>query len=164
MQRISLLSILLLSALLLCPRATVAEEIKTDSFTLTIPQGWQKHADRTEGNVYVLMLHEPTENLLLNIIIGPALVPVKTFVERYKNKFEQGGFTCSGIMSQGEACIMEFSSRKHHMHGLSYAASNGHQSSITIFMASEKDAFPKLREFMKTNFKPLDPKLFPRTF
>ena len=44
MQRISLLSILLLSALLLCPRATVAEEIKTDSFTLTIPQGWQKHA------------------------------------------------------------------------------------------------------------------------
>lgn len=164
MQRISLLSLLLLSALLFCPRATVAEEIKTDSFTLTIPQGWQKHADKTEGNVSILMLHEPTENLFLNIIIGPALVPVKKFVERYKNKFEQGGFTCSEVTPQGEACIMEFSSRKYHVHGLSYAASNGHQSSITIFMAPGKDAFPKLREFMRTNFKPRDPKLFPRAF
>ena len=152
----------LLFALLLCARVAAAEEIRTDSFVLTVPPGWQQV--RTEDELYNLTLYEPGDALVLLLIIGPARVPVERFVERYRAKFERGGFTCSPITTRDGTCLMEFSSRERKAYGSSYAASNGSQTSIFMLLAHEKAGIARLREVLRDNFTALDPGLFPRTF
>lgn len=153
----------LLFALLLCVRVAAAEEIRTDSFVLTVPPGWQQQI-RTEGELYNLTLSEPGDGLVLLLIIGPARVPVERFVERYRAKFERGGFTCSPITTRDGVCLMDFSSRERKAHGSSYAASNGGRTSIFMLLAHEKAGIARLREVLRDNFTALDTGLFPGTF
>ena len=168
MARIATLVTAALLSLLLCAQVALAEEVETDSFTLTIPQGWQKVVAQEQG-VYILMLQKTDSTQALSLIIGPARVPVERFVERYRAKFERGGFTCSPMVfssagSQTVTVNFQGKSTKQGLYGQGYTTSDGVKSSIFMLMAPAKDSLLQLKDFLKANFKALEPKLFPASF
>ena len=163
MARIATLVTAALLSLLLCAQVALAEEVETDSFTLTIPQGWQKVVAQEQG-VYILMLQKTDSTQALSLIIGPANLSARQLVEQYKTKFEQSGFICSQPVAKGDTWTLEFSSQEQGLYGQGYTTSDGVKSSIFMLMAPAKDSLLQLKDFLKANFKALEPKLFPASF
>ena len=136
MQKVLTLTATCLLGILLCASAALADEVKTDHFTLNLPSGWtQPQPVQSAQGATMAILQKTIANM------------------------KAAGFTTSEPVASGDSYVGEFS--KEQVKGVSYFSANGKLGSVITIMGASLDAGKKM---LKDNLKPADSKLFPTDF
>lgn len=140
--------------------AALAEDVKTDYFTLTLSDGWTmpKPVQSANGAVFAVV-QAPDHKGAVSIAVTPVALPAKDLATQTLTNMKSGGFTVSEPAASGDSHIGEFSQAQ--TKGVSYFTANGKAGSVITIVGTDTGAG---KEFMKKNFKPLDAKLFPASF
>ena len=139
---------------------SIAEEVKTDYFTLTLSDGWAmpKPAQAVNGAVFAIVQY-PDGQGAVSITVTPVALPARELAAQTLTNMKSGGFTVSEPVASGDSYVGEFSQAQ--AKGISYFTSNGKAGSVITIVGTDTGAG---KEFLKKNFKPLDAKLFPASF
>lgn len=140
--------------------AALAEEVKTDYFTLTLSDGWAmpKPVQAVNGTVFAVVQY-PNGQGAVSITVTPVPLSAGELATQTLTNMKSGGFTVSEPVASGDSYVGEFSQAQ--AKGISYFTSNGKVGSVITIVGTDTGAG---KEFMKKNFKPLDAKLFPASF
>ena len=138
----------------------LAEEVKTDYFTLTLSDGWKlpNPVQKANGAV-VAIVQYPDGKGAVSITVTPAPLPAKDLAVQTLNNMKTGGFTVSEPVASGDSYVGEFSQQQ--AKGVSYFTSNGKLGSVITIVGT--DTYPG-KAFLNKNFKAADAKLFPASF
>lgn len=138
----------------------LAEEVKTDYFTLTLSDGWKlpNPVQKANGAV-VAIVQYPDGKGAVSVTVTPTPLPAKDLAVQTLNNMKSGGFTVSEPVASGDSYVGEFSQQQ--AKGVSYFTSNGKLGSVITIMGASLDAGKKM---LKDNLKPADSKLFPTDF
>ena len=156
---LSFLATGLVCTFLLAPVA-LAEEVKTDYFTLTLSDGWKlpNPVQKANGAV-VAIVQYPDGKGAVSVTVTPAPLPAKDLAVQTLNNMKSGGFTVSEPVASGDSYVGEFSQQQ--ARGVSYFTSNGKLGSVITIVGT--DTRPG-KDFLNKNFKAADAKLFPASF
>lgn len=156
---LSFLVIGLVSVFLLATVA-LAEEVKTDYFTLSLSDGWTmpNPAQNANGTTMVIVQY-PDKKGAVSITVTPVPLPAKDLAIQTFNNMKSGGFTVSDPVASGDSYVGEFSQQN--AKGVSYFSSNGKLGSVITIIGT--DTKPG-KDFLNKNFKASDAKLFPASF
>ena len=149
-----------LMSVLLFASAALADEVKTDYFTIALTDEWTQPQPVQSGNGALLAIFQhATDKSVLSVAITPTALPAKDVAGQTLANMKASGFTVSEIEPFGESCKAEFSQNQ--SNGVSYFTSNGKVNSVVTIIGKDIDAG---RAFMNKNFKAVDAKLFPAEF
>ena len=140
MQKVLTLTATCLLGILLCASAALADEVKTDHFTLNLPSGWtQPQPVQSAQGATMAILQNAAEQTVITVAVTP--VP----------------------LSAKDLAIQTIANMKaaEQVKGVSYFSANGKLGSVITIMAASLDAGKKM---LKDNLKPADSKLFPTDF
>lgn len=149
----------LISVLLLASVA-LAEDVKTDYFTLTLSDGWSMPSPVQSANgATVAIMQYPDGAGAVSVTVTPVPLPARDLALQTLNNMKSGGFTVSEPAASGDSYVGEFSQQQ--AKGVSYFTSNGKLGSVITIVGT--DTAPG-KDFLNRNFKSADPRLFPSSF
>ena len=149
-----------LMSVLLFASVALAEEVKTDYFTLNLDEEWTQPQPVQSANGAVLAIVQHTsDKSVLSVAISPIALPAKDVAEQTLANMKTNGFTVSELKPFGDSYMAEFSQNQ--SSGVSYFTSNGKVNSVVTILGKNTDAG---KEFMNKHFKAADAKLFPAKF
>lgn len=158
-KTVSLMSMALVSVLL-CASLALAQEVKTEYFTLDLPSEWKQPQPVQKANgVLSLTIQSKKDGTAVNITVTPVSLPASELAAQTLANMKKGGFTVSEPKAVGDVYMGEFS--KGPAKGISYFSSNGKKGSVISILGTTHETG---KELLSKNFKPTDPKLFPSTF
>ena len=160
MKKFSSCLITCLVSLFLMASGALAEEVKTDYFTLNLTDGWNqpKPVQNANGTV-ISIVQYPDGKGAVSITVTPAPLSAKDLATQTLNNMKTGGFTVSEPRASGDSYIGEFSQKQ--ARGISYFTSNGKIGSVITIVGT--DINPG-KDFLNKSFKAADAKLFPASF
>ena len=149
-----------LVSVFLLASVALAEDVKTDYFTLALSDGWTmpKPVQSANGAV-VAIVQYPDGQGAVSVTVTPAPLPAKDLAVQTLNNMKSGGFTVSEPVASGDSYVGEFSQQQ--AKGVSYFTSNGKLGSVITIVGT--DTRPG-KDFLNKNFKAADAKLFPASF
>ena len=160
MQKVLTLTATCLLGILLCASAALADEVKTDHFTLNLPSGWtQPQPVQSAQGATMAILQNAAEQTVVTVAVTPVPLSAKDLAIQTIANMKAAGFTTTEPVASGDSYVGEFSKDK--AKGISYFCSNGKIESVITIVGASVEAGKKL---LKDNFKPLDSKLFPSAF
>ncbi len=149
-----LVSVFLLAAV------AVADEVKTDYFTITLSDGWtQPKPSQSANGMVSTILPYPDGKGAVSITVTPVPLSAKELASQTLNNMKSGGFTVSEPIASGDSYIGEFSQKQ--AKGVSYFSSNGKIGSVITIVGTDLNPG---KAFLNKNFKSTDKKLFPASF
>ena len=138
----------------------LAEEIKTDYFTLNLPEGWtQPQPVQSANGAVIALAQNSADKSVLSIAITPVPLPAKDVASQTLANMKAGGITVSDPVQSGDSYVAEFTQNQ--SKGVGYFTSNGKVNSVVIIIGSTTDTG---KELMNKQFKPADVKLFPASY
>ena len=153
------LSVALISVLVFGSVA-LAAEVRTEYFTLNLPDGWtQPQPTQSNKGAVVAIVQNANDKTAVSVAVTPAAFPAKELAEQTLANMKKGGFTTSDPVASGDSYVAEFSQGQ--AKGVSYFSSNGKVGSVVSILGSGTDSGKKL---LNEHFKAADPKLFPASF
>ena len=149
-----------LVSVFLLASVALAEEVKTEYFTLALSDGWTmpKPVQSANGAV-VAIVQYPDGKGAVSVTVTPAPLPAKDLAVQTLNNMKSGGLTVSEPVAAGDSYVGEFSQQQ--ARGVSYFTSNGKLGSVITIVGT--DTKPG-KDFLNKNFKSADAKLFPASF
>lgn len=160
MQKVLTFTATCLLGILLCASAALADEVKTDHFTLNLPSGWtQPQPVQSAQGATMAILQNAAEQTVVTVAVMPVPLPAKDLATQTITNMKTAGFTVSEPVASGDSYLVEFS--KDPANGINYFTSNGKLGSVITIMGASLDAGKKM---LKDNLKPADSKLFPTDF
>ena len=157
MQKVLTLTATCLLGILLCASAALADEVKTDHFTLNLPSGWtQPQPVQSAQGATMAILQNAAEQTVITVAVTPVPLSAKDLAIQTIANMKAAGFTTSEPVASGDSYVGEFS--KEQVRGVSYFSANGKLGSVITIMGASLDAGKKM---LKDNLKPADSKLFP---
>ena len=160
MQKVLTLTATCLLGILLCASAALADEVKTDHFTLNLPSGWtQPQPVQSAQGATMAILQNAAEQTVITVAVTPVPLSAKDLAIQTIANMKAAGFTTSEPVASGDSYVGEFS--KEQVRGVSYFSANGKLGSVITIMGASLDAGKKM---LKDNLKPADSKLFPTDF
>lgn len=149
-----------LMGVVFCAGTALAEEIKTDFFTLTLADGWvQPQPVQSVNGATMVMVQNTTSGTVVTVTVTPAPLPAKDLASQTTANMTSAGFTVSEVRAAGDSCVAEFSQGQ--ARGVSYFSSNGQKGSVVTIMGISTDSG---REMLQKHFKAKDAALFPAAF
>ena len=148
-----------LASVFLFISVALAEDIKTDYFTLKLPSGWTlpQPAKEANGALFVVM-QNASDNSMVSIAVTPVNLSAEKLAEATIENMKKGGITTSDAVASGRSYVAEFSQNQ--AKGVSYFTSNGKAGSV-VTMLGDRD---KAKSMLKKNLKPVDKNLFPSSY
>ena len=160
MQKVLTLTATCLLGILLCASAALADEVKTDHFTLNLPSGWtQPQPVQSAQGATMAILQNAAEQTVITVAVTPVPLSAKDLAIQTIANMKAAGFTTSEPVASGDSYVGEFS--KEQVKGVSYFSAHGKLGSVITIMGASLDAGKKM---LKDNLKPADSKLFPTDF
>ena len=160
MQKVLTLTATCLLGILLCASAALADEVKTDHFTLNLPSGWtQPQPVQSAQGATMAILQNAAEQTVITVAVTPVPLSAKDLAIQTIANMKAAGFTTTEPVASGDSYVGEFS--KEQVKGVSYFSANGKLGSVITIMGASLDAGKKM---LKDNLKPADSKLFPTDF
>ena len=160
MQKVLTLTATCLLGILLCASAALADEVRTDHFTLNLPSGWtQPQPVQSAQGATMAILQNAAEQTVVTVAVTPVPLSAKDLAIQTIANMKAAGFTTSEPVASGDSYVGEFS--KEQVKGISYFSANGKLGSVITIMGASLDAGKKM---LKDNLKPADSKLFPTDF
>lgn len=160
MQKVLTLTATCLLGILLCASAALADEVKTDHFTLNLPSGWtQPQPVQSAQGATMAILQNAAEQTVITVAVTPVPLSAKNLAIQTIANMKAAGFTTTEPVASGDSYVGEFS--KEQVKGVSYFSANGKLGSVITIMGASLDAGKKM---LKDNLKPADSKLFPASF
>lgn len=149
-----------LMSILLFASVALADEVKTDYFTITLTDDWTQPqpVQSANGALLVILQHTP-DNSVLSVAISPVSLPAKDVAGQTLANMKATGFTVSEPEPFGDSFKAAFSQNQ--SNGVSYFTSNGKVNSVVTIIGKDINTG---REFMNSHFKPTDAGLFPAKF
>lgn len=149
-----------LVSVLFCASLAVAEEVKTDYFTLSLPSDWvmPQPPQNVNGGIIAVMQNK-AKTSAVSIAVTPVTLPAKDLATQTFANMKTGGFTVSEPVASGDSYVGEFSHGK--AKGVSYFSSNGKAGSVITILGTTTGPG---KDLLTKNFKPVDPRLFPSSF
>uniref|UniRef100_UPI003079A0F7 hypothetical protein n=1 Tax=Desulfovibrio sp. TaxID=885 RepID=UPI003079A0F7 len=139
---------------LLCATAALADEVKTDHFTLNLPSGWtQPQPVQSAQGATMAILQNAAEQTVITVAVTPVPLSAKDLAIQTIANMKAAGFTTSEPVASGDSYVGEFSKEQ--------VRANGKLGSVITIMGASLDAGKKM---LKDNLKPADSKLFPTDF
>ena len=160
MQKVLTLTATCLLGILLCASAALADEVRTDHFTLNLPSGWtQPQPVQSAQGATMAILQNAAEQTVVTVAVTPVPLSAKDLAIQTIANMKAAGFTTTEPVASGDSYVGEFS--KEQVKGVSYFSANGKLGSVITIMGASLDAGKKM---LKDNLKPADSKLFPASF
>ena len=160
MKKLPSLLIAGLLGMLMLASAALAEDVKTDYFTLALSDGWTlpQPAQSANGAVIAIVQY-PDGQGAVSIAVTPVSLSAKELANQTLSNMKAGGFTVSEPSISGDTYVGEFSQAQ--AKGVSYFTSNGKAGSVITIVGIDINAG---RDFLNRNFRAVDAKLFPASF
>lgn len=160
MKKLLMPALACLMGIIFCAGAALAEEIKTDFFTLTLADGWvQPQPVQSANGATMVMVQNTTNGTVVTITVTPASLSARELASRTTANMTSAGFTVAGVRDAGDSCVADFSQGQ--VRGVSYFSSNGQRGSVVTIMGIGTD---RGREMLQKHFKAGDDALFPASF
>lgn len=160
MQKVLTLTATCLLGILLCASAALADEVKTDHFTLNLPSGWtQPQPVQSAQGATMAILQNAAEQTVITVAVTPVPLSAKDLAIQTIANMKAAGFTTTEPVASGDSYVGEFS--KEQVKGVSYFSANGKLGSVITIIGT--DTKPG-KDFLNKNFKASDAKLFPASF
>lgn len=148
------------AAVLVCATMAPGAEVKTDYFTLNLPEGWiQPRSPQVPEGGLMVIVQNPAEQSAVSIAVTPVPLPAKELAAQTFANMKAGGFTVSEPRPSGDSYVGEFS--RSQTGGVSYFSSNGRLGCVVTIVGSDT---AKGRELLNNNLKPVDARLFPSSY
>ena len=145
MQKVLTLTATCLLGILLCASAALADEVKTDHFTLNLPSGWtQPQPVQSAQGATMAILQNAAEQTVITVAVTPVPLSAKDLAIQTIANMKAAGFTTTEPVASGDSYVGEFSKEQ-----------------VITIMGASLDAGKKM---LKDNLKPADSKLFPTDF
>ena len=149
-----------LVSVFLLASVALAEDVKTEYFTLALSDGWTmpQPVQSADGAV-VAIVQYPDGKGAVSVTVTPAPLPAKDLAVQTLNNMKSGGFTVSEPVASGDSYVGEFSQQQ--AKGVSYFTSNGKLGSVITIVGTDTDPG---KAFLNKNFKAADANLVPASF
>ncbi len=145
-----------LLAVLLLAVGVRAEEVKNEFFILDLPSGWTVVQDDTPKGAVNIVAVSANQKDMLSVAVTPAPASLKEICTQVCEALKASGISVSDPIKSGDSYVVEFSQGA--ARGRQYFTSNGKLASAVSLMGDGG------KEIMKKHFKPVDPKLFPKSY
>lgn len=156
--------VLALVALLCMAGVASAEEVKTDHYTIAVPDDWKKaELTRAKGGAN-LILQSRVGMGVVSISIVPEKMDAKALAQGFVKGMSKRGFTFSGIVPVGDAYKTDFTLKDKQVPGVYYYSANGKFCCVIGIMGQDKAAIEDGIELLQKHLKPTDPSLFPSAY
>ena len=143
MQKVLTLTATCLLGILLCASAALADEVKTDHFTLNLPSGWtQPQPVQSAQGATMAILQNAAEQTVITVAVTPVPLSAKDLAIQTIANMKAAGFTTSEPVASGDSYVGEFS--KEQVRGVSYFSANGKLGSVITIMGASLDAGKKM--------------------
>lgn len=130
MQKVLTLTATCLLGILLCASAALADEVKTDHFTLNLPSGWtQPQPVQSAQGATMAILQNAAEQTVITVAVTPVPLSAKDLAIQTIANMKAAGFTTSEPVASGDSYVGEFSKSRSGVSAISVPTASSAASS-----------------------------------
>lgn len=106
MQKVLTLTATCLLGILLCASAALADEVRTDHFTLNLPSGWtQPQPVQSAQGATMAILQNAAEQTVVTVAVTPVPLSAKDLAIQTIANMKAAGFTTTEPVASGDSYV-----------------------------------------------------------